>query len=70
VLTQTEGGPKFRGLEGQKLNQNLINNHFFLIAKWGQAVQLIIYEEFKEEHVRRATCLALSQVKKKKREGH
>lgn len=44
MLFQTEGGPKFRDLEKEDLNQNLGNRHFVLIDQWGLAVQLVIYE--------------------------
>lgn len=44
MLFQTEGGPEFRDLGKEDLNQNLGNRHFVLIDQWGLAVQLVIYE--------------------------
>lgn len=44
MLFQTEGGPKFRDLGKEDLNQNLGNRHFVLIDLWGLAVQLVVYE--------------------------
>lgn len=44
MLFQTEGGPEFRDLGKEDLNQNLGNRHFVLIDLWGLAVQLVIYE--------------------------
>lgn len=45
MLSQAESGLTFRGLkEGEKLNQSLVDKHFFPIDQWGQGLPLIIYE--------------------------
>lgn len=45
LLTQAEGGPKFRGSqEGEKLHESWVIKHYVLNGPWGQAVELIVYE--------------------------